>query len=209
MAALTLYVDSLFSSPWAMAVYLTLTEKGVPFALKTVDLEGGETKRAPFRDLGLTGRVPTLVDGDLVLTESCAIIEYLEERFPEVRVLPLEVRERALCRQVQGWLRTDLATLRSERPTTVIFGARSDKPLSPAGQADAERLIRLAGRLVDGANLFGNWSIADAELALALQRLAANGDPLPATLLAYATAQWQRPSVQRWLALSREQRQVS
>ena len=209
MSALTLYVDSQFASPWAMAVFLTLTEKGLPFALKTVDLEAGESKRPPFRDLGLTGRVPTLVDGDFVLTESSAIIEYLEERFAQASVLPADVHQRAQCRQVQGWLRSDLPALRAERPTTVIFYERSDKTLSEAAQTDAERLFRLAGRLVSGANLFGDWSIADAELALAIQRLAANGDPVPSSLAAYAHAQWQRPSVQQWVALSRRQRTVS
>lgn len=204
MSAMTLYVDAAFTSPWAMSVYIALTEKGLPFTLKTVDLEAGESQRPPFRDLGLTGRVPTLVHGDFVLAESTAIIEYLEERFPDTSVMPADVRQRAQCRQVQAWIRSDLQALRAERPTTVIFYAPDDAALSPAAQAAADRLIRLAGRLVDGANLFGAWSIADVELAVCIQRLAANGDPVPAPLRAYAEAQWQRPSVQQWVALSRQ-----
>jgi glutathione S-transferase len=49
-------------------------------------------------------------------------------------------------------------------------------------------------------HLFGAWSIADADLSLALMRLAANGDPLPARLSEYALAQWNRPSIRKYLS---------
>ncbi|WP_407668239.1 hypothetical protein [Paraburkholderia ferrariae] len=54
-----------------------------------------------------------------------------------------------------------------------------------------------------GGNLFGAWSIADADLALMLNRLVLNRDPVPQRLADYARRQWQRPSVQRWVALER------
>jgi glutathione S-transferase len=47
--------------------------------------------------------------------------------------------------------------------------------------------------------LFDQWSIADTDLALMLNRLRLAGDALPARLAAYAEAQWQRPSVQEWV----------
>ena len=46
---LTLYVDSLFASPWAMSVYVALKEKNLEFSLKTVDLEAGHSKLPAFR----------------------------------------------------------------------------------------------------------------------------------------------------------------
>ncbi|HGE8066184.1 TPA: glutathione S-transferase, partial [Salmonella enterica] len=51
-------------------------------------------------------------------------------------------------------------------------------------------------------NLFGEWCIADTDLALMINRLALHGDDVPASLAAYATFQWQRASVQRFIALS-------
>jgi glutathione S-transferase len=91
--------------------------------------------------------------------------------------------------------------LREERPTTVIFRAPSDKPLSETGRAAADRLIRVAASLVgEGADhLFGCWCIADTELALTLNRLVANGDTVPENLRRYVQAQWARPSVQAWV----------
>ena len=203
MPALTLYVDSIFISPYAMACFVTLVEKKLPFDLKTIDLDAGEHLQPQFRDLALTGRVPLLVHGDLLLNESSAIVEYLEEAFPApeyARVLPADMVKRAKAREVQAWIRSDLLALRAERNTMCVFVEPCTTPLSADGQAAADRLMRIAGRLIDGENLFGEWSIADADLALMLNRLVNNGDPVPERIAAYARAQWQRPSVQAWIA---------
>lgn len=205
MQELTLYVDSRFTSPWALSAFQTLTEKKLPFTLHTVDLDKGEQKQAPFRDLGPMGRVPLLVQGDLVLAESGAIVEYLEEAFPPpayAAVLPAGVEQRARARQVMGWLRSDLMALRAERSTEVVFYAPVITPLTQAGQAAAARLIAIAEQLVTGEHLFGQWSIADTELALMLNRLILNGDPVPERLKTWCGAQWQRDSVRQWIAKS-------
>jgi glutathione S-transferase len=198
---LTLYVDSNFVSPYAMWAYVALKEKRLPFALKTVDLAAKQHREAGYEHLTLTGKVPALVHGDFALAESSAIIEYLEDVFPSPPVLPADAKQRARARQLQAWLRSDLAALREERPTTVIFRAPTDKPLSEAGRAAADRLVRVAASLLgEGAGqLFGDWCIADTELALTLNRLVANGDAVPENLKRYVLAQWARPSVQAWL----------
>ncbi|MES2129795.1 MAG: glutathione transferase [Pseudomonadota bacterium] len=199
MSPLTLYADQSFASPYAMSVYVTLLEKKLPFTLATIDLDHGAHLAAPYRDLGLTGRVPTLVHGEFVLAESSAIIEYLDEQFPDIKVLPQDLQQRARAREVQAWIRSDLMPIRSERHTGGIFFERIATPLSEAGQACAERLFRIAERLIDGPNLFGKWCIADTDLALMLNRLVINGDAVPRKLKDYASAQWQRDSVQQWM----------
>ena len=206
MSGLTLYVDTNFSSPYAMSVYVTLLEKKLDFQLKTIDLDSGEHLLPAFRDLALTGRVPALVHGDLILNESSAIIEYLEEAWPApqyVGVLPADGNQRARARQVQAWLRSDLLALRAERSTNVIFFEPEPTPLTQAGQGAADRLIHIAERLIDGEHLFGQWSIADTDLALMLNRLVMNGDPVPQRLVDYAKRQWQRASVQQWVGQPR------
>lgn len=202
----TLYVDKTLTSPYAMSVYVTLIEKNLPFSLQLVDLDAGEHQAPAYRDLGLTGRVPTLVDGDFALSESTAIVEYLEEQFPApdyACVLPRDLRQRAQARQIQAWLRSDLMPIRSERSTNVIFIEPVARALTPEGEASAARLIRIADRLIDGANLFGEWCIADTDLALMLNRLIMNGDPVPQKLKDYAAAQWQREPVQKWVRMPR------
>lgn len=198
---LTLYIDSNWVSPYAMWAYVALKEKRLPFALKTVDLAAKQHRETGYEHLTLTGKVPALVHGDFALAESSAIVEYLEDVFASPAVYPANLQARARARQIQAWLRSDLAALREERPTTVIFRTPTDKPLSDAGRAAADRLVRVAASLLgEGAGqLFGDWCIADTELALTLNRLVANGDPVPENLVRYVQAQWARPSVQAWL----------
>jgi len=204
---ITLWSDASFFSPYVMSVWVALQEKGLQFQLQTRDLSRGEHLQADWQGFALTRRVPLLVMDDFALSESSAITEYLEERFaPPVweRLYPHELEKRARARQVQAWLRSDLGPLRSERPTDVIFGAARYAPLSADGQAAADKLIACAQALLSHGqqNLFGEWSLADTDLALMINRLAMHGDPVPEALADYAAFQWQRASVQRYIALS-------
>ena len=81
----------------------------------------------------------------------------------------------------------------------VFYGIKSG-PLSPAAEAATRKLFAAAQALLaDGReHLFGEWSIADTDLALMLNRLVLNGDVVPPVLAEYAQRQWQRPAVQEW-----------
>ena len=202
--SLTLYVDSQFTSPYALSVFVTLKEKGLPFELKTVDLDVGANLQAPFRDMALTARVPALVHDGFVLTESSAICEYLDEVFPAPEyhaVYPRNSQRRAQARQIQAWLRSDLMPIRQERSTITVFHAPATQPLSPEARAAAGKLVRAASKLVDGPTLFTRWCVADTDLAVMLQRLIKSGDEVPQKLKDYAEAQWQRAAVQEWIKL--------
>ena len=200
---LTLYVNSGLTSPYALSVFVALHEKKLPFELKSVDLEAREQHQDAYARLSLTARVPTLVHGDFSLSESSAITEYLEEEFAPPAYAPLYPRarrERARARQLQAWLRSDLMAIREERSTEVVFFGEKRPPLSPAATRAAAKLFAAADALLaPGAqSLFGAWCIADTDLALMLSRLVIHGDAVPEKLASYASAQWQRPSVQLW-----------
>lgn len=207
-AQFLLHVDARHMSPYAMSAYVALTEKGVPFELRHVDLRADGQRAPDYARQSLTCRVPMLSHGDFHVSESSAIAEYLDELLPApgYRALyPGTLRERARARQVQAWLRSSLEALREARPTTAVFGAPLATPLPAAARQDGQRLCDLVEALLPaGATLlFGDWSLADTDLALMLQRLLNSGDAVPARVAAYARAQWQRPSVQAWLALPR------
>jgi glutathione S-transferase len=206
--ALTLYSDSFFISPYAFSAFVALEEKGVPYTLSTVSLPDKQHLQPEYRDRALVGRVPAIDHDGFWLAESAAIVDYLDEVFTTPlyrRALPEDVRERGRARMVMHWIRSDLMALREERPTTTMFYARAEQPLSPAGQAAAARLIEIALRLVpDGStSLFAGWCIADCDLAFMLQRLLLNGHEVPARLRRFVDAQWARPSVQRWVQRER------
>lgn len=202
---LRLYVDSQFASPYAMSAFVALHEKGLSFDITTVDLGIQENLAAGFANLSLTRRVPTLWHDGFALSESSAITEYIDQVFPGTALYPGEARDKARARQVQAWLRSDLLPLRQERPTEVVFYGQKYPPLSPAAQSAAGKLIAAAETLLPvGAQfLCGQWSIADVDLALMLNRLALHGDALPERLATYAQQQWQRPTVRQWVERER------
>ena len=196
-----LYVDHMYTSPYALSVFVTLREKGLAFDTITLDLDAAQQHAADFARLSLTQRVPTLVEGDFALSESSAITEYLEQAYPGTPVYPADPKLRARARQIQAWLRSDLLPIRQERSTMVVFYGQKMPPLSPVAEAAAAKLISAAQDLLVGnpAYLFGDWSIADVDLVVMLNRLILNGDSVPAELVEYAQRQWQRPSVQAWV----------
>ncbi len=200
-----LYVDANFASPYALVSFVSLLEKGLAFDIEALDLVAHANQGAGFVKTSITRRVPTLVHDDFSLSESSAICEYLDETFPGTRLYPKDPRDRARARQVQAWLRSDLMPIRDERPTFVVFcGAKRPVLSAQAGEA-ADKLFSAALSLLDGRteNLFGDWSIADVDLAMMLQRLIVLGDPIPERLVAYAALQWRRPTVQQWVRRSR------
>lgn len=204
---ITLWSDADFFSPYVMSVYVALQEKGLPFTLKTVNLDLGEHLQPGWRGYSATRRVPLLEVDGFELSESSAITEYLDEHFAPPqweRLYPHDLQKRARARQVQAWLRSDLMPIREERSTTVVFGGEKKAPLSEAGDKSAAKLFDTATALLSHGkpNLFGEWCIADSDLALMLNRLVMNGDDVPELLVDYATFQWQRSSIQRYAALS-------
>jgi len=198
--SLRLYAESTWVSPWVFHAMVALEEKRLPYTLELLPLPIPPAQRDELAARSVLGKVPALVHGDLWLTESLAISEYLAEtfRFPDhPRLFPSDLADRARARQVMGWLRTDLMPLREARPTSSVFGPPVTEPLTGKARAHADELIRVASRFVAAGrtSMFESWCIADADLGLALMRLVKNHDELPAHLAAYAEAQWARPSV--------------
>lgn len=206
MSELTLYVDANYESPWALTAFVALEEMQLPYTLKTKVLSKRETFGPGYG--ARTKKIPALQRGDFWLAESMAITEYLAESFPfpqHPRLYPENLEERAVCREVQLWLRTDFMPVRTERPTVTLWFARATTPLTPAAQESAARLVEgVEPLLAQGRpTLFAHWCIADTDLALMLQRLNLNGATLPPRLKAYAEANWLRPAVAKWNALPR------
>jgi glutathione S-transferase len=203
-APLVHYIEAFWVNPWDCSVYVTLREKGLPFSTSVAIVQGGMGLVGPMRDLAVTGRVPALQHGDFWISESLAIIEYLESTFPPPEwpsVFPAAPRERARARQIMTWLRTELWALRRERWSERIFYPAPQPPLSAEGKAAAEELLRVAQLVGAGPSgrLFATPCVADVDLAFTLKRLVCAGDPVPAPLVAFAEAVWARPSVRAFV----------
>jgi len=205
MSSLTLYVDSRYTSPYAMSCFVALTEKQLAFDVVPINLDNQDNRQSAYANASLTSRVPTLVHDGFSLSESSAIDEYIDEVFPGTKLYPADAKQRARARQVQAWLRSDLMPIRTERSTLVIFYQPSKVPLSQEAKEAAAKLFFFAEQTLQqhAKNLFGEWSIADVDLSLMLQRLICNGDSVPPRMLDYANYQWQRPAIQAWARMQR------
>ena len=209
---LILFGDEMWTSPYVLSCFVALTEKKLPFDMRTVMLQAGAQRAPAYVNYSFTARVPALVDGDFSLSESSAIVEYLEDKWPgpaHVALLPADPKDRARARQIMAWLRSDLMSIREERPAEYVFFAHASlppyAPLSSSGMRALDKLVAFAERLVpaEGGSLFGAWCVADTELAMMLQRLIKTHQPLPEPLRVFGERQWQRPSVQAFVTAPR------
>ncbi len=98
--SLILYYGS--GSPYAWRVQLALEHKALSYERKVLSFSAGDTRKPEFVALNPRHRVPVLVDGDFVLYESNAIVEYLDEAYPATGapLFPGDVRARALVRRL-------------------------------------------------------------------------------------------------------------
>jgi glutathione S-transferase len=95
----------LYAHPFSnnsMRAQLALDEKGLDYEYVKVDLFKGEHKQPAFLAINPRGQVPALVDGDVRMYESVAIVQYLEYRYPEPPLIPSEPAQMAVCVRLIG-----------------------------------------------------------------------------------------------------------
>jgi glutathione S-transferase len=96
--SVTLYYGS--GSAYAWRVWLALEHKAVPHEVKVLSFSSGDLKTPEYIALNPRQRVPTLVDGDFVIRESAAVMEYVEERWPQQPLFAADLRQRAIQRRM-------------------------------------------------------------------------------------------------------------
>jgi maleylpyruvate isomerase len=110
-----LKIYNYFRSGTSHRLRIVLNLKGLTWDYVAVDLRAEAHFDAAFRALNPQGFVPTLVEGDLVLTQSPAIIEWLEERYPTPALLPTSVDDRARVRALAAVVGCDIHPLNNRR----------------------------------------------------------------------------------------------
>lgn len=145
----------------AWRVRIALAWKGLDWQREPVDLAGGEQHAAALRNANPQGLIPTLFEGDVVLSQSLAILEYLEETHPEPALLPEDPGARARVRQLALLISCDvhpLQNLRVRRHLGAVVGLAEESQAGwcrhwiGEGLAAYERLV---------ANPSGRFSCGD------------------------------------------------
>lgn len=173
-----LTLHSMSGSPYAWRVWLALEHKGIPYQLKTLSFDDGDFQRPQFAALNPRRRVPVIVEDDFALYESAAIMEYLDDKWPDPpRLFSTDIRQRALERRMVREADQYFAPALEHLVEAVLY--------TPAEQRSPDRIasaweemraeLTLWETLINGDFLAGGLSAADftlfPEIALA-QRIA-------------------------------------
>ena len=206
---LQLYVGNKNYSSWSMRPWVLLRQAGIAFDEVVVRFDSfapGSTFRQTMDALNPTGKVPCLVDGELVVWDTLAIAEYLAERFPEHPLWPREPQARARARSICAEMHSGFGALRAACPMNIEASLPDIGQLvwrdKPAVRADVARLSAMWGQLLTthgGPMLFGEFSIADAYFAPVCMRLKTYALPLTADIAAYVVRVCALPGVKAWV----------
>lgn len=201
---LTLYVDGYFVNQWDASCVVALEEKQLAYSTARALLRDGGGVTPSLVGRTQLARVPALQHGDVWLTESSAIIEYLEDTFPAPAyppLLPVEPHARARARQWMAFVRSDLWALRAERSWWMCVYPEAQPPaLSRDAVRESQELVTLVDRLVTSGELDpARWNMAHADLALTLLRLARTSYPLPDRVSTFLSAALERPSMRAYI----------
>jgi len=144
-------------------VQIVLREKGIDYEEVVVDVPSGALRSAEFRRLNPFGQVPVLRDGEMVISESIAILEYLEESHPEPVLMPSGAKARALARQLMLWSGDYLAPAWKAWMAPLFDpGMQRGDPAVVKGRDDIAAHLDVLGERLGGARwLAGEFSLAD------------------------------------------------
>jgi len=200
--ALKLVIGNKNYSSWSMRPWLALRASNIAFDEVFIPLYTGEADKQRILSFTHSGKVPALIDGDVTIWDSLAIVEYAAERFPEIRLWPEDRASRAHARSISAEMHSGFAALRNEcgmnlhRPVGAI-------ELSEDAQASVARVqeiwadcFRRYGN--EGPFLFGAFSGADAMFAPVVHRFRTYAIEVKGDARHYFEAMTANAAFQQW-----------
>ena len=202
MSNLTLVIGNKNYSSWSLRPWLALRHAGIPFTELLMPLSGENWKEA-IADVSPSGRVPVLLCGERAIWESLAILEYVNELFPEAGLWPAEREARAAARAVACEMHAGFAALRTHMPMNLRRLDLAGKGRGPGVAEDIARVCEIwrecRGRYGAGGDfLFGTFGAADAMFAPVVTRLDTYGVDLDGTCTAYSRVVLSLPAFVEW-----------
>ena len=173
----------------------------IPFEEIVVPLRRDDSK-ARLAEFSPSGKVPVLIDGDLVIWESLAILEYLAEKYPDKAIWPKDSAARAHARSISNEMHGGFMPLRQGCPMNL--GARFKTPeMTEAMQANLARIEDIWDQSraqfgADGPYLLGAFSTADAMYAPVASRLHTYHLPVKTQTRAYIDTIFTHPAFVDW-----------
>jgi glutathione S-transferase len=163
-----------YLSPYVRKVLVLLELKGVAYEIDPMVAFFGDER---FSKLSPLRRIPVMIDGDLILTDSSVICQYVEERWPQPALYPIDIADRARAR----WLEEYADTRMSDVLIWKVFNELAIKPAVWREKGDKDAVARVIAEDVPGVFdylesqapadgfFFGAMSIADVSVAAVLR----------------------------------------
>ena len=192
-------------SSWSLRGWLAVKQSGLSFEEVRVPLYG-EAWDAPKLDRALFqpsgGKVPVLWDGEVVVWDSLAIMEYLADKVGRDRYWPKHDAARAMARSMVAEMHSSYTSLRNECPMNIRRKVAVD--LSEAARRDVVRILGLwaearARHARGGPFLFGAFGAVDICYAPIVSRFITYGVTVPGFAEAYMQAVWEHDWMQQWV----------
>ena len=202
-------------SSWSLRGWLAAKQSGLHFEEIMVPLYGEDWDRQKKQTEEIapsSGKVPVLWDGDAVVWDSLAIIEYLADKVGRERFWPKADDARAMARSMVAEMHSSYQALRSECPMSIRRQVEGWE-ISEAARADIERILTLwaeaRARFGEGGPfLFGTFSAADIIYAPVVSRFITYRIGVPGFALAYMEAVWEHEWLQAWVAAAENEEWV-
>src|ERR1700710_157539 len=189
-------------SSWSMRPWLALRASNIAFDEVFIPLYTGDADKQRILSFTHSGKVPALIDGDVTVWDSLAIIEYLAERFPEARLWPEDRTSRAHARSISAEMHSGFAALRNE------CGMNLHRPVGAmALSADARaNIARIQEIWIEcheryskfGPFLFGAFGGADAMFAPVVHRFRTYAIEVAPDARRYMDTMMALPAFQEW-----------
>ncbi len=197
-------------SSWSLRAWLFLTESKIPFELTRIPMFT-ESWPAEIARYSPAGRVPVLLDEEVTVWDSTAIIEYVRQRHPNAVGWPASVEMEAHARSISAKMHSGFLAIRDELPQNIR--ARNERDLSHLSQGCRDQIARIDRIWTDcrdryegsGQWLFGGFSLADVMFTPVALRFVTYSTPVSSRAQEFISAVCASISVQKWIELASDE----
>jgi glutathione S-transferase len=186
-----------------------LKQSGIDFEEVMVRFDGFDAQsmfKKTLKDINPVGKVPVLVDGDLAVWDTLAIAEYVAEKFPDKKLWPSAVADRARARSICAEMHSGFAGIRSACPMNIDAHLPEIGALAMRDKEAVRNDLKLIDSLFSallkahkGPMLFGAFSIPDAYFAPVVMRIKTYALPVSTETQAYIERLCAMPGVKAWI----------
>lgn len=207
----TIVIANRAYSSWSLRGWLAVRLAGIPYEEVVIPLRQ-PTTRQDILKYSPSAKLPALIDGEVTVWESLAIVEYLAEKHPHAPLWPKDPAARAHARAISAEMHGGFVPLRRALPMN-LRRKLPQPDIDDAVRADINRIQaiwreahrRFGGTMGTGPFLFGGFSGADAMFAPVAARFDTYGMPLEDSAAAYVAATLAQPLMVEWIAAANQE----